>query len=119
MHLLGSAANHRIGYAHGCGAHVYAEFEGLFLDSVKLRMRSDVPFGAFLSGGLDSASVVAAMSAQSPLPVETFTIGFQERGFDERDLAREVAERFATNHHERIVSREMFDESLKKYFAFR
>lgn len=93
---------------------IYAEFEGLFLDSVKLRMRSDVPFGAFLSGGLDSASVVAAMSAQSPLPVETFTIGFQERGFDERGLARKVAERFTTNHHERVVSPELFDESLEK-----
>src|SRR5262245_153473 len=90
------------------------EFEECFLDSVRLRMRSDVPFGAFLSGGLDSASVVAAMSAQSSLPVETFTIGFAERGFDERHLAREVAERFHTSHHERMVAPEMFDDSLRK-----
>jgi asparagine synthase (glutamine-hydrolysing) len=93
---------------------IYKEFEECFLDSVRLRMRSDVPFGAFLSGGLDSASVVAAMSALSSLPVETFTIGFAERGFDERDLAREVAERFDTNHHDKVVSPEMFDESLNR-----
>src|SRR5207244_657926 len=61
---------------------IYQEFYEYFLDSVRVRMRSDVPFGAFLSGGLDSASVVAAMSAQSSLPIETFTIGFAERGFD-------------------------------------
>jgi len=93
---------------------IYAEFEECFLDAVKLRMRSDVPYGAFLSGGLDSASIVAAMSAQSSLPVETFTIGFAQRAFDERHLAREVAEHFRTNHHERVATPEMFDDSLQK-----
>ena len=93
---------------------IYREFEEYFLDSVRIRMRSDVPFGAFLSGGLDSASVVAAMSAQSSLPVETFTIGFAERGFDERHLAKEVAEHFRTNHHEQVAAPEMFDEALEK-----
>jgi asparagine synthase (glutamine-hydrolysing) len=93
---------------------IYDEFEEYFLDAVRLRMRSDVPYGAFLSGGLDSASIVAAMSAQSSLPVETFTIGFAERPFDERRLAREVAERFRTNHHERVAEPELFDDSLEK-----
>jgi asparagine synthase (glutamine-hydrolysing) len=93
---------------------IYEEFEECFLDSVRLRMRSDVPFGGFLSGGLDSASVVAAMSAQSSLPVQTFTIGFAERAFDERHLAREVAERFHTDHHERVAVPEMFDDALKQ-----
>lgn len=93
---------------------IYDEFEECFVDAVRLRMRSDVPYGAFLSGGLDSASVVAAMSAQTSLPVETFTIGFAERAFDERHLARDVAERFRTSHHERIAAPEMFDEALQK-----
>ena len=93
---------------------IYEEFEEYFLDAVKIRMRSDVPFGAFLSGGLDSASVVAAMAAQSTIPVETFTIGFAERSFDERPLAKEVAEHFRTNHHEGMAAPEMFDASLQK-----
>ena len=93
---------------------IYDEFEEFFVDAVRLRMRSDVPYGAFLSGGLDSASVVAAMSSQTSLPVETFTIGFAERAFDERHLARDVAERFQTSHHERMATPEMFDEALQK-----
>jgi asparagine synthase (glutamine-hydrolysing) len=96
---------------------IYNEFEECFFDSVKLRMRSEVPFGGFLSGGLDSSSVVAAMAAQSSLPVETFTIGFAERAFDERHLAREVAERFRTHHHERMAAPEMFDDSLTKILS--
>ena len=68
-------------------------------------MRSDVPVGAFLSGGLDSASVVAAMSAHSERRVRTCTIGF-EGGSDERPLARLVAERFNTEHSEAMVGRE-------------
>jgi asparagine synthase (glutamine-hydrolysing) len=96
---------------------IYNEFEECFLDSVRLRMRSDVPFGAFLSGGLDSASVVAAMSAQSDIPVETFTIGFAQRSFDERHLAREVADKFRTNHHEKMAAPEMFDACLERVLA--
>jgi asparagine synthase (glutamine-hydrolysing) len=93
---------------------IYEEFERCFSDSVRIRMRSDVPFGAFLSGGLDSSGVVAAMAQESRSPVETFTIGFAEKSFDERDLAREVAEWFHTNHHEEVAQPETFDESLKK-----
>jgi asparagine synthase (glutamine-hydrolysing) len=93
---------------------VLEEFETYFADSVRLRMRSDVPFGAFLSGGLDSASVVAAMAEGSDSPVETFTIGFAEKSFDERALAREVATKFDTHHHEQIAQPETFDESLRK-----
>ncbi len=91
---------------------VYETFEKLLKDSVKIRMRSDVPFGAFLSGGLDSASVVALMSEISSVPVKTFTIGFKEKMFDERKLALQVAKKFKTEHHEYVIEHHSFDEAL-------
>jgi asparagine synthase (glutamine-hydrolysing) len=93
---------------------VNEKFISLLKDSVKIRMRSDVPYGAFLSGGLDSSSVVALMSEATRQPVETFTIGFDNKAFDERKLARLVSERFHTNHHEYTVSPEAFEESLNR-----
>lgn len=73
-------------------------------DAVKLRLRSDVPLGAFLSGGVDSSLVVALMAGQLDRPVETNTIGFTESEYDEREYARETAELYATQHHERVVA---------------
>ena len=96
---------------------ILEEFESYFADSVRIRMRCDVPFGAFLSGGLDSSSVVAAMAEGSAPPVETFTIGFAEKSFDERELARQVATRFHTNHRELMAEPETFEESLQKVIA--
>ncbi len=93
---------------------VYGKFESLLTDSVRIRMRSDVPYGAFLSGGLDSSCIVALMSQISDRPVETFTIGFDEKAFDERPLARLVAEKFDTSHHEERIAPEAFDEALDK-----
>jgi asparagine synthase (glutamine-hydrolysing) len=93
---------------------VYENFSSLLTDSVKIRMRSDVPYGAFLSGGLDSSSIVSIMSKISSFAVETFTIGFKEKAYDERYLAETVAKKFKTNHHEFIVEPDSFDESLKK-----
>src|SRR5262245_58934746 len=93
-------------------SRVYEEFDACFTDAVRIRMRSDVPYGAFLSGGLDSSSVVAAMSCQSARPVQTFTIGFDERVFDERSLARDVARHHATDHREEVVRPNSLDESL-------
>lgn len=90
---------------------VLEEFEFLLRDSVRLRMRSDVPFGAFLSGGLDSASVVALMGEHSQ-QINTFTIGFEDKAFDERELARSVADRFATTHHEKVVGMPSFESAL-------
>jgi asparagine synthase (glutamine-hydrolysing) len=82
---------------------VVEEFRALLDDAVRLQMRSDVPLGAFLSGGLDSSSIVALASHHTPHPLTTITIGFAERDFDERALARQVAEMYRTAHHERAV----------------
>jgi len=93
---------------------VYENFENLMKDSVRIRMRSDVPYGAFLSGGLDSAGIVALMSEISKEKVKTFTIGFKEKMFDERKLAAMVAEKFKTDHHEYMIEPNSFDEALEK-----
>jgi asparagine synthase (glutamine-hydrolysing) len=92
---------------------VHRDFNELFSDSVRLRMRSDVAFGAFLSGGLDSASVVAVMTDHATRPIETFTMAFGHRDFDESALARLVAERYHTNHHERSVAPQDFDDAIE------
>ena len=70
------------------------------LEATRLRLRSDVPLGAFLSGGVDSSAVVAAMAKQSGEPVKTFSIGFDVEEYDETHYAREVAELYETDHHE-------------------
>jgi len=83
---------------------IFEEFNELFYDAVRIRMRSDVQYGAFLSGGLDSGSVVAAMSRYSEAPVKTFTIGSDDATHDERRLARLVSATFETDHVERTVT---------------
>lgn len=82
-------------------------------DSVRVRLRSDVRSGAYLSGGIDSSTIVAIMSGYSHAPVKTFTLGFADSPQDKRDLhfARSVAERYATEHHECMMSwRDLRDE---------
>ncbi|MGB6943359.1 MAG: asparagine synthase (glutamine-hydrolyzing) [Bryobacteraceae bacterium] len=75
----------------------------VFDQAVKMRLVSDVPVGAFLSGGIDSTSVVASMALQSPQPVKTFSIGFEEPGFNELALASALARKYGTEHHHMIV----------------
>jgi asparagine synthase (glutamine-hydrolysing) len=76
----------------------------LLLDATKVRMLSERPLGAFLSGGLDSSAVVAAMARQSSGPVRTFSIGFEDGQFDERAHARRLAEFYGTDHQEFVVT---------------
>jgi asparagine synthase (glutamine-hydrolysing) len=73
-------------------------------DAVRVQSLADVPLGAFLSGGMDSSCIVALMQAQSSRPVKTFTVGFEEAGFDESPHARAVAEYLGTEHNELFVS---------------
>jgi asparagine synthase (glutamine-hydrolysing) len=83
-----------------------AELLERLTDAVRSHLVSDVPLGAFLSGGVDSTAVVALMAQEMGAPVKTFSIGFREAGYDERPWARQVAEWFETEHHELLVGPE-------------
>ena len=80
------------------------DFESLLSQCVAERMISDVPLGAFLSGGIDSSAVVALMQKQAGSPVKTYTIGFEEAGYDEASQAREIAQHLKTEHHEMMLN---------------
>ena len=85
------------------------ELVALMRAAVTSRMVADVPLGAFLSGGVDSSSVVALMAESSRRAVTTCSIGFDEKGLDESDYARTIAQRFATDHHARTVGADQFE----------
>jgi len=93
--------------AEWCRKHLYE----CLSDAVQKRLISDVPLGAFLSGGIDSSIIVSLMARQSNTPVKTFSIGFKDvKLFDETHYAREVADKFKTDHHEfKLVSKDMLD----------
>jgi asparagine synthase (glutamine-hydrolysing) len=95
---------------HSIGeAEAMAELEERLREAVEIRMIAEVPLGAFLSGGVDSSSVVAFMAAKSAKPVNTCSIGFGVASFDESRFAEEVARHCATRHHSRQVEPDSFD----------
>ena len=89
------------------------ELEKRLEEAVRIRLISDVPLGALLSGGVDSSIIVALMARVSSGPVKTFSIGFQAEAFNEAEYARLVAEKFGTDHHELIL-----DPNLEETLSF-
>lgn len=94
------------------------EIEACLSETVKLHMISDVPFGAFLSGGIDSSSVVAMMARNSSRPIKTFSIGFKEQKFNELIYAKEIAKKYGCEHHEQIVEPESISLLPKLVHAY-
>lgn len=84
------------------------QLRDLIEDSVRLRLVSDVPLGAFLSGGIDSSTILAFMSRVSPEPVRAFSIGFSDASYDELPYARLVAKRFSADHIEEVIHPDMY-----------
>jgi asparagine synthase (glutamine-hydrolysing) len=95
------------------------QLKKLLLQSVKYRMISDVPFGTFLSGGIDSSLITAMAQQHSDTAIKTFSIGFKEATHNESEYAKKVSEHLKTNHHEFMVSeKDVFDLIPKIAFAY-
>ncbi|MDH4129704.1 MAG: asparagine synthase (glutamine-hydrolyzing) [Spirochaetota bacterium] len=91
----------------------------LLRDSVKRRLISDVPLGVFLSGGIDSSAIVSYMADLIPSKeIKTFSIGFEDKSFDESNFARDVAKHFNTDHYERILNPKMLVDILPEVINF-
>jgi asparagine synthase (glutamine-hydrolysing) len=102
----------------GVNGHAVPEFLERLDDAVRSQMVSDVPFGAFLSGGLDSSTIVALMTRHNS-KVKTFSVGFTEDAYSELGYAGEVARHFGTDHHELVVDSKDLIAHLPKLVAFR
>lgn len=98
-------------------AELLKETRRLLASSVEYRMRSDVPYGAFLSGGIDSSAVVGLMAEVSDQPVSTFSVTFNERAYSEAPYAELIAKRFNTDHHEIRLAPEAFKELIPAALA--
>ena len=90
------------------------ELRALLKESVRMRLISEVPLGAHLSGGIDSSIIVALMAELSDAPVKTFSVGFEEEAFSELEYARAVAQRYSTDHHEFILKYGDIPSTLEK-----
>ncbi len=95
-------------------AHYLEELDRIFEKSVTRRLVSDVPFGAFLSGGVDSSAIVAYMTRVLEQPVKTFSIGFEENSYSELPYARQVAKELGTEHYEEVIRPDNVADLLPK-----
>ena len=86
--------------------NIVDELESIITEAFNLRMIADVPLGVFLSGGIDSSLVAAIVQKHSKIPINTFTIGFEDKNFDESNYAKDIAEYLGTNHTELICKKE-------------
>ena len=86
--------------------NIAEELEATIIEAFNLRMIADVPVGVFLSGGIDSSLVAAIVQKYSKIPINTFTIGFEDKKYDESNYAKEIAEHLGTNHTELICNKE-------------
>jgi asparagine synthase (glutamine-hydrolysing) len=101
------------------GASLDDQLEALLTQSVSSQLLSDVPLGAFLSGGIDSSLIAALMQKVSSRPIKTFCIGFEQGGYDETSRAKSVAKALGTDHHELLIThasaRDLFPSVLEAY----
>jgi len=118
-HLPDSQPKHENQNANKGGNSTHKQFLALLDDCVASRINCDVPFGAFLSGGIDSTVVVALMSKHMTNPVKTFSIGFEQKELSELDSARLVADIFQTDHHEKVIKPEDFIAYLPEAIFYR